>query len=286
MSWSGEEILFRYADDTSIVVSNKDPIALKSIAEGHITRICHWFTTNNFIVNPDKTQLLLLGRSPSAACHIWKDFHIQIGTTNNIFPSDTIKLLGVTIDKQLKLHEHTAQVTKHVGFATKLASLNKKFMNAFTRKMMLSAYVMPHIDYCGVLTLNVSKAQWAKIERSVYRCHRILNLRKNDAKELVQETKVRLVVRLMAVFFGMICGRNSLRLGRYIERIETNTRACIPLRLPLAKTSFLQNALFTKCTRLWNKLPCTMDALKTGSNVRKFASELRKLGPKILQDWF
>ena len=63
-------------------------------------KLIDWFAVNLMKVNPDKFQVIAIGRK---TCDKNISFHLN----NNIIKcEDEIKLLGITIDYQLKFYNH------------------------------------------------------------------------------------------------------------------------------------------------------------------------------------
>ena len=99
-------LLQLYADDTITYDSDKCPVKLKfSINTDAVTVDC-WFCNHFFTINVGKTQGMMLVRSDH-------DTDLKIGDTS-IQIANTVKILGVTLDKRLMYEFHIKEMLKKV----------------------------------------------------------------------------------------------------------------------------------------------------------------------------
>ena len=108
-----------FADDTTSIVSDKDPVRLKELINERKQNIETWFNTNGLCLNKNKTQELFLSTNPT------------------LLNGKNIKLLGITIDDGLNWQAHINQVS------SKLAStifLLRKLRPLLSFSLLLSAY--------------------------------------------------------------------------------------------------------------------------------------------------
>ena len=95
-----------YADDTSIYVSHCDPTTVGSMLEEDLRGISQWIDAidaNGMKMNVAKTQLMVMCDHKKK--HLKDEVQVCIGEA--VLPKqDSVKYLGVTVDKQLswKLH--------------------------------------------------------------------------------------------------------------------------------------------------------------------------------------
>ena len=87
---------------------------LKQRAEMKTQSVFHWTEVNFLIANEKKIRILLIGNTTACSNVSWKDFCISVGNAT-IYPSESIKLLGVLLDKRLTYEDHIGQVLKKTG---------------------------------------------------------------------------------------------------------------------------------------------------------------------------
>ena len=98
--------LHNFADnDTIAAVCDQLPDLIKILeAEGELS--VEWFRKNETIVNSDKSQAIILNRKEAQATHELIIDNKEIKTTNSI------KLLSINNDDQLKFNEHISNAAK------------------------------------------------------------------------------------------------------------------------------------------------------------------------------
>jgi hypothetical protein len=284
LSWCCEANLIRYADDTNIVVRADSFEELRKLGEKQLKEVTTWFEANGFVTNPSKTQLLLISGSSRVKRTQREDFSIMSGDTL-IHPSDSIKLLGVTIDQDLNLKHNTKEVVKKIAYATKLSMLVSKFINAQTRISLFQTYILSHADYCGVVSLCSMNTQHNTIETALSRSCRRLAIRKENSDEAINDLKLRWIIRALCVFYEIIHSQSSSALFS-IDIITSSSRTCMPVRLPKIKTSLMKKSLFLQCSKCWNRLPKAMNGSKSSGVLTHFKRELCSNSDTIFKTWY
>ena len=91
-----------FADDTTPFVCDLDlNTTLKKLEENSAMALT-WFETNYMKLNSDKCHLLVSG-------HHYEEMFVKIGN-DIIWESKSVKLLGITIDKELKFDKHADKI--------------------------------------------------------------------------------------------------------------------------------------------------------------------------------
>ena len=65
-----------------------------------------------------------------------------------------MKLLGVTINKDLNFTEHVADIVRRVSNQIQVMQRHKKLINTVTKTKLYNAYLLPHLHYCRVAPLR------------------------------------------------------------------------------------------------------------------------------------
>lgn len=146
-----------YADDTTEYASDLCPAVLEFLTLNQdMKNLTHWFSDNFLQVNTTKTQAMTMGRSTYTydlrACN--KPIKIET----------TLKILGVTLDRNLTFKPHIKETLKK-GFA-KIAALCriKHFVPTDVMLRLYKAYVLPHFEYCSPILLGIGKPLSRKLE--------------------------------------------------------------------------------------------------------------------------
>ena len=101
---AGSPSLRLYADDTTQYIAHESPCTLESTLNQDIERLTLWFTANYLQVNATKTQAMTLGKSQYP-------YNLFIGD-KSIEIEPTLKILGVTLDRDLSFKPHVAIMLK------------------------------------------------------------------------------------------------------------------------------------------------------------------------------
>ena len=144
-----------YVDDTTGYASNASPTVLE-VAINDLKTLGSWFNANDLTVNNPKSQAISLG----ARAH---NYHFEINDSN-IELSDSLKILGVTLDRRLNFREHLR--IQHKKIYSKTAALRRirRFVPAETMVKLYKAYILPHFEYCSPLLITLAKTECKQME--------------------------------------------------------------------------------------------------------------------------
>ena len=137
-----------------------------------------WFGANSLKMNSGKTDFMIVG----SKLNLTKTQNFRLTVENSsIQPSKEVKILGVTVDAVLSWEGHVMQVVRKCN--TILFSLYR-FRHYFTDdalKILVQAYVFPHILYCLCVWGGAAKGQMHKIQKIINFSARIVaGIKKNE----------------------------------------------------------------------------------------------------------
>ena len=161
-----------YADDTTQYGSVESPAALEFLLNKDTEVLAQWFSDNFLQVNASKTQAMSLGRSQYAYV-----FHLN----NNIIQTEnTLRILGVTLDKNLTFKPYVNEILKKIYAKIATLSRLKHFVPKYILVSLYKTYVVPHFEYCSPILLGISKTLKQKMESAnEYGLRTILNAGSN-----------------------------------------------------------------------------------------------------------
>jgi hypothetical protein len=90
---------------------------------------------------------------------------------------------------------------------------------------------------------------------------------------------------MMRVFFAAVHNLKYPLLSSRIEIITSSTRSKIPIRIPIANSEFLRNSLLYKCIKCWNRLPRSMEDVKSKNSEANFVTILRLHIDEVIRIW-
>ena len=133
--------LYGYADDNTLSKAAKDTASLSRALENDIAATLSWFELNHTCANSDKFQAIVLGmKNPETI-----SFKIRNTT---IKPDDTVKLLGIELDSQLKFSNHVNQICQKAARQINAQKRLSKFLNFESRMAIFRSIIMSNFNYC------------------------------------------------------------------------------------------------------------------------------------------
>ena len=145
------------------------PVVLESTLNHDITKLTQWFFVNHLQVNAAKTQAMTLGKS---------QFLYHFSVEDQILDIEpTLKILGVTLDKDLNYKPHVDIMLKKAYAKIAASHKIKRLVPSNVMITLYKAYVLTNFEYCSPLLLGILRTLNNKLERANHyalRC--ILNL--------------------------------------------------------------------------------------------------------------
>ena len=118
---------------------------------------------NRLKINIGKTQLMTLGGQSFKPK--WQQVDVQLhGTT--IPERDSVRYLGLTIDKDLSWKTHVSNVRKKAFAAIGCIRRASQYLPVKIRKMLYNSLVLPHLDYCSTVWHSCNQTLSQSLERT------------------------------------------------------------------------------------------------------------------------
>ena len=263
-----------FADDNTLYKGDKNLKFLNNILKSGITEVLEWFRNNSLVANPEKFQILLL--SPKAK--MIEKFTISIDG-NTLCNTQTVKLLGITIDSNLTFKNHITNLC--ISAKNKLKALQRirKYLTLDQTKMIANAFIYSQFNYCNIIWMFCSKMDNDQIENVQKRALRCVyqedNVTFEYLKDKYQEFSIheKNIQSLMFFIYRVI---NNLSPELVSDSFKEKTtkyslRSNSTLQLPrLGKTTrFGINTVIFKGSLLWNYLPNLYKDNKTESTFKE-----------------
>ena len=125
-----------------------------------------WFQNNYMKLNTDKCHLLVAGHKSE---HTW----VRVGP-DKIWEDHSVKLLGVSIDNELKFDKHVLNIINKAN--SKLSALSRltKFMTLQKKKKIYKAFVESQFKHCPLTWMFHGHKTNYKINRLQVRALRLI----------------------------------------------------------------------------------------------------------------
>jgi ribonucleases P/MRP protein subunit RPP40 len=136
--------LCNFADDNTLYACDYSLEKVIFRLQKEATNTIAWFKFNSMVANPDKFQLLLVGLKNT------KNQYLKIGNIT-VFASDRVKLLGVTIDKNLNFGEHIKYLCSKANGKCFALSRIRSFLSRNKATLLFNAFIMSNFSYCPLI---------------------------------------------------------------------------------------------------------------------------------------
>ena len=155
-----------FADDTTPFVCDHDLNTVLTKLEENSAIALTWFETNYMKLNSDKCHLLVSG-------HNYEEMFVEIGN-DKIWESKSVKLLGITIDKELKFDKHVDKICSKANRKLNVLSRMQSFLSVRKRKIVFTSFIESQFKYCPLTWMFCSRKSNNKINRLHERALRIV----------------------------------------------------------------------------------------------------------------
>ena len=197
-----------------------------------------WFDSKRMVANPGKFQVMFLGLNMDQKLCIEIDDLV-------IKPTNSVKLLGITIDSKLKFTEHVKSICTKANKKVGAFSRVVKYLDGQKAKLLYNAFIMSTFNYCPLIWMFCGKRSNKEVNMVHKRALRILHNDYNASfEELLERSKEipihvkNLQFLLIEVYKSLNC-QNLMLMWDMSKRRETtyDLRVKDLLQLPNTKTT-------------------------------------------------
>ena len=172
--------LHNFADDNTITAVCDQLADLTKILETEGELSVGWFRENGVVVNSDKFQAIILNRKKAQAAHKLIIDNKEIITTNSV------KLLGINIDDQLRSNEHISTLCSKAAMQLNALVRLQKYMGKSEKEAIINSCILSNFNHCLLVWHFSFCESIRKMEKIQKRCLRmILNDSESDYEILL-----------------------------------------------------------------------------------------------------
>ena len=133
--------LANYADDNTVYSKEDNITKLLHLLETETSVVLNWFRINEMKANDDKCHLIVANKE-DISLHLGQDI---------IKPSDSVKLLGVCIDKQLNFNEHVSKLCKKGNQKLHALARDSKYLSKDKLRIIMKTFIETQFNYCPLV---------------------------------------------------------------------------------------------------------------------------------------
>ena len=264
------------ADDTTPYACDMDLPSLIHNLESDTASAIFWFEANYMKLNQDKCHFMLSSSSPE---HFWTKIGEQV-----TWASYQEKLLGVTLDKELKFGKHLLSICKKAG--AKVTALGRlvKIVPFEKKKLLMNSFIQSQFSYCPLLWMFCSRKLNRKINhiqerglRMVYQDYTssFKELLEKDGSICIHHRNVQLVAVEMFKVKNGLCPE----ILNGLFDLNLNPKLGKDFFRPNVNTVFMgEGSLRWFGPIVWNNM--LPENLKTMSTLEEFKIEVKKWVPE------
>ena len=154
-----------FADDTTIYKTGGNLRYLEWCICEELKHLTDWFRANKLTLNLGKSCCVLFGNTKDSI-----NLNLQIGT-ETIPVKNCTKFLGLWIDSKLTWSKHLNTVIMKIKRNMHLLGTSRNFMDVRTRKIILHAHIVSHINYCLSVWGNmITPSQRKRLDNILVKC--------------------------------------------------------------------------------------------------------------------
>ena len=156
-----------YADDTHVYIELSQSVTHKSISSlsDCLTDSSLWKKSSKIKLNSNKTEFIIIGTKQQIH-KLSNHFSVKL-LDNDIYPSDSVRNLGVIFDSDFSFHKHISNniICKSCFYHIRNLRRIRRHLPVSTAKTISNSLVTSRLDYCNSLINNIAKQDLSKLQR-------------------------------------------------------------------------------------------------------------------------
>ena len=283
--------LILYADDSALLVSGTDPKVISNILSNELNSCHNWLVDNKLSLHLGKTESILFGTKRKLA--LINNF--QVHCNNFLIKSvEKVSYLGLTLENTLSGDCIVTNIIKKASSRLKFLYRYKDMLNENSRKILCSALIQCHFDYCcSSWYSSTSKTLKNKLQIMQNKMIRfILNLGYRAHIGILEHEKVNMfpvASRVRQLKLNHVLNIKNKQCPEYLKEnllrlSDTELRQCtrasrLNFFLPRVHNQAV-NTFYFSAIKDWNSLPAKIKEITNGDSFRTMikkhtVSELR-----------
>jgi hypothetical protein len=238
-----------------------DLCVLKDKLQADCLLAMEWFKSNNMKANASKFQLMYLTRNDQILNET-----LQVGD-DEIKPSQSIDILGVEIDRNLRFNLHIDEICCQTGKQINALKRIKHTLDKDCKMIIYNSYINSNFNYCSPVWMFTNQCNLDKLERTNKRALRFATNKEHRSYENICEEESQLsVFRKCVKATAILIYKARKGIGpSYVNELFTLQESQYEMRdnnklaLPNYNTvSYGKNSMRFYGAKLWNNIPVSI----------------------------
>ena len=189
-----------FADDTTLIDSDKCLTTLVDRFNKELKNIVNWLNANRLSLNIDKTNFMVF----KGKIKNHHDPHIMINGSR-IDQVQKAKFLGVIIDCNLRWTDHIKHVTQKISKGIGIIIKARKYFNCETLLNLYNTLILPYISYCIHVWGTAANVYSSKIHILQKKIVRIIDGAppRTHSQPLFDKLKIMTIYQLYRYYIGV-----------------------------------------------------------------------------------
>ena len=130
-----------------------------------------WLSSNFLKLNPEKTEMMVLGSRHNHSTFQPRNLNIDGHATS---PSSSARNLGVVFDHLFNMEKHVSSICRSANFHLRNVRRIRKYMSKQTTEQIIHALVTSRLDCCNALLVGVPSSAISRLQRVHNNAARVL----------------------------------------------------------------------------------------------------------------
>ena len=270
-----------YADDTTLYVRLGSSCTMPANLMDCVEVLRKWFLINDMQVNPDKTEIMIVG-SRGQLKRLDGATSVLVGGVQLSW-SQSVKIVGVTFDRSLNFDKHITEVCQTSAYHTRGLRHIRPYLSVAQAAQLGCAIVTSRLDYCNSILYGTSAGNISRLQRVQNNLARVVcgAPSRASATPLLKQlhwlpVQQRIIHKVAVLTFNAMhnCAPDYLcelvtehKPSRSLRSTDTLT-----LDVPFVKTVTGEKAFRSAAPRVWNNLT---SATRSMTSVTSFKKHLK-----------
>jgi len=272
-----------YADDTQLYISfsPQDHIGSISRLSSVLDAVYSWLSVNRLVVNPAKTEYLLVGSKQQRTKILSSSVTFQ---GNILSPSQTVRNLGVNFDSDLTLTKHISSVCSSSYHVIRQLRQIRSSLDHKTSVLLANALVSSKLDFCNSLYYGLPQSSTHRLQLVQNSLARVVcpHIKRHDhisptlRKLHWLPITSRITFKISLITYKTLHYKSPSYLHSllvpYNPSRTLRSSDKLLLTVPPIKSSAGRRSFFFAAPTIWNSLPLS---LRSSTTIQSFRSQLK-----------